>query len=60
MMDKEGYRHTLRISILIAFPWQQWLRECASTLRLFVIASLVFHLKVRIRLTYEDGSIFLQ
>jgi hypothetical protein len=36
MLDNEGYRHTLKISILIAFPRQQWLGECASTLRLFV------------------------
>jgi hypothetical protein len=35
-LDNYGYRHTLRISILIVFPWQQWLCECASTLRLFV------------------------
>jgi hypothetical protein len=60
MLDNEGYRHTLRISVLIAFPWQQWLCECASTARLFVHCPSFFHLKVRIRLAYEEGSIFLQ
>jgi hypothetical protein len=36
------------VGILIAFTWQRWLRECASMLRLYVIACLVtFYVKNR-------------
>jgi hypothetical protein len=34
MLDNESYRHTLRICNT-AFPWQQWLCERASILRLY-------------------------
>jgi len=32
MLDTEVYRHTHRLSILIAFPLQQWLHERATIL----------------------------
>ena len=33
MLDKEGYRHTLILCNIIAFPQQRCLQERASTLR---------------------------
>jgi hypothetical protein len=37
MLDKQGYIHTRsEYVILIAFPWQRWLRERASILGLHV------------------------
>ena len=44
MPDNEG--KNTDCLILIAFPWQQWLRERASTLRYTYIACLVFMLCV--------------
>jgi len=41
MGDYLGYKHTLRIRILIAFPQQQWLHERASMLRYTYIAYIV-------------------
>jgi hypothetical protein len=60
MLDNEGYRHILRISIFIAFPRQQLLREGASPLRLFVpTLPLLFSIsKFEKSLAYEEGSIF--
>jgi hypothetical protein len=36
MLDSQGYRHTLRISNTFAFPLQQWLNKCTSTVTLYV------------------------
>ena len=41
MLDTQGYKHTFRDVMLIAFPLQQWLRECASLLRYVYMACLV-------------------
>jgi len=41
MTDNEGYRHTLRICNIYAFPLQQWSHEGASVLRYTYTASLV-------------------
>ena len=43
MLDTKDSRHAVRIYciILIAFPLQQWLQECAAMLRYTYISSLV-------------------
>jgi hypothetical protein len=40
---KSKHAHTDQNIILIAFPHQQWFRECVSMLRHTYIASLVIH-----------------
>jgi len=42
MLDKYGYKHTLRICNT-SFPWKQWLRERASVLCYTCIACLVLN-----------------
>ena len=49
---RQEYRHTLRISIRIDFPRQQWFRERASMLRYTYIACLV-HIETRGTYTYH-------
>jgi hypothetical protein len=36
MMHNWGYKHTFRTCKFTAFPWQRWLRERASMLRIYV------------------------
>ena len=40
MLDDKGYRHNSEYGMLIAFPHQQWLCECASVLRPTYISCL--------------------
>jgi len=40
-LDTWGYKHTLRIVMIMAFPLQQWLRERTSILRYACIPCLV-------------------
>jgi hypothetical protein len=43
MLNDQGYRHTLRIWILVAFSRQQWLREIASMISCTYVACLVLN-----------------
>jgi len=37
-----GHKHTLRMYVIIAFPLQEWLHECASLLTLYVHFLILF------------------